>query len=269
MIWAVAESFERERLRTTFDEVPALYDRARPSYPPAVFHDLVALTELPAAARVLEIGCGTGQATIPLARRGYRITCIELGERLAAVARERLARFPAVDVINASFETWRPTEAGFDAVVAFTAFHWIDPDLRYAKSASLLRAEGTLAVIETKHVLPEGGDRFFAEVQEDYVALVPGADDGPPPHPDDVPDLADEIDATGAFRTIAAPRYLWDVTYTADDYIAVLDTYSGHRSLDDDTRGRLYERIRRRIEARPESTVRKTYLATLNVAKRL
>ena len=65
MIWAVGESSDRERLRATFDEVPELYDRARPSYPPAVFHDLVALAELPAAARVLEIG-------VAPARRRFR-----------------------------------------------------------------------------------------------------------------------------------------------------------------------------------------------------
>jgi hypothetical protein len=46
----------------------------------------------------------------------------------------------------------------------------------------------------------------------------------------------------------------------------VLDTYSGHHALDGETRDRLFERIRRRIEQRPEQKVRKTYLATLNVA---
>jgi hypothetical protein len=59
------------------------------------------------------------------------------------------------------------------------------------------------------------------------------------------------------------------VTSTADEYIAVLDTYSGHRALDVIARERLYTRVRRRIEARPEGTVRKTYLATLNVAQRV
>ena len=58
---------DRQRLRTTFDEPPELYDRARPSYPPQLFDDLIALVQLPTAARLLEIGCGTGIATVPLA----------------------------------------------------------------------------------------------------------------------------------------------------------------------------------------------------------
>src|SRR5712691_5001525 len=130
-----------------FEQVPELYDRARPVYPPEVFDDIVTLAGLYKGARVLEIGCGTGQATLPLAERGFQITCIELGEQLAALARRKLAAFPAVEVINAPFETWEPGAAGFDAVVAFTAFQWIDPELRYRKAASLLREAGALAVL--------------------------------------------------------------------------------------------------------------------------
>jgi hypothetical protein len=58
------------------------------------------------------------------------------------------------------------------------------------------------------------------------------------------------------------------VRYTADAYIAVLDTYSSNRALDPETRQQLYDRIRRRIGARSGPTVTKTYLATLNVARR-
>jgi SAM-dependent methyltransferase len=274
--YAVAEveqhDTQRRLLRATFEQLPALYDSARPRYPPQVFDDLVALGRLPDAARVIEIGCGTGQATLALAERRYRITCVELGEQLAAVARRNLVGFPEVEVINADFETWQPGLGEFDAVLAFTAFHWIAPDVRYAKAASLLRDHGVLAVVTTEHVLPPDGDDFFLEVQEDYEAVVP--DDpatkaGGPKPPDTILDLREEMTASGRFLNIAVRRYLWDVAYTADEYIGVLNTYSGHRALDDDTRERLLARIRRRVETRPGGQVRKTYLAMLNLAERL
>lgn len=230
----------------------------RPTYPAQVFDDLTALAELPPAGRIAEIGCGTGQATIPLAKRGYRITCVELGEELAAVARRKLSIFPGVEVITAAFETWDPPQAEFDAVVAFTAFHWIDPKLRYEKSASLLRGGGALVVLANQHVLPADGDQFFAEVQKDYEALTPddeGTKAGGPPLPDAVGDLSVEIEASGLFRNVAVRRYLWDVRYTADEYIAVLNTYSGHRALDDVTRDRLCARIRQRIAGRPGGSI--------------
>jgi SAM-dependent methyltransferase len=264
----------RQLLRTTFEQVPELYDRARPNYPPEVFDDLAALAQLRSAARIVEIGCGTGQATLALAKRGFQITCIELGEQLAAVARRKVANFQNVEVINANFESWQPQDAEFDAAVAFTSFYWIAPETRYTKTASLLRERGMLGIVSTKHVLPSDGDDFFVEVQEDYEAVVPDdpstkAGAGGPRAPDAVPDFSDEISASGCFRNVAARRYLWDVIYTADEYIGVLNTYSGHRALDEDTRERLLSRIHRRIESRPGREVRKSYLAILNVAERL
>ena len=131
-----------EERRATFDDVAELYERARPTYPDELFDDLVALTGLKPRSRVLEIGCDPGKATLPLAGRGLRVTCVELGASLSAVARRKLAFFPGVDVINADFETWRPERAELGAVVAFTSFHWIPPELPYLKSAALLRDAG-------------------------------------------------------------------------------------------------------------------------------
>lgn len=50
-----------------FDEVPELYDRARPTYPDELFADLTAITGVNERSSVLEVGCGTGQATRSLA----------------------------------------------------------------------------------------------------------------------------------------------------------------------------------------------------------
>src|ERR671939_1835642 len=260
---------DRRRLRTTFEEVPELYDRARPLYPAELFDDLVTLAGLRTGARVLEIGCGTGQATLPLAERGLEVVCVELGARLAAAARRKLAGFPRVEVVHALFEEWEAEEASFDAVVAFTAFHWIDPEMKYAKPARLLRPGGTLAVAETDHVQVEGGDPFWAEVQADYDAVVPSEDNRPPPRPEEVDDLRAELEETGLFAEVEVRRYLADVTYSAEEYIAVLDTYSPNRAMEPAKRERLFERIRRRVDASPGGRVRKTYLFTLNLARRL
>ena len=249
----------RRRRRTTFEQVPELYDRARPHYPAQLFDDLVAFVGLAAGSRVLEIGCGTGQATLPLAERGLDVVCVELGEQLAAVARRKLA----------AFEDWEASDQSFDAVVAFTAFHWVDPEVRYAKAARLLRPGGSLAVAETEHVLTEGGDPFWAEVQADYDAVAPSDRNRPPPRPEEIGDLRAQIEETGLFTGIEARRYLADVTYSAEGYVGVLDTYSPNRAMEESVRVRLFDLIRRRIDARPSRTVRKTYLFTLNLARRL
>jgi tRNA/tmRNA/rRNA uracil-C5-methylase (TrmA/RlmC/RlmD family) len=76
----------REQPRTTFDSAVDLYQQARPEYPEALFDTLVDTAGLNPGDRLLEVGCATGKATIPLARRGFRITCIEIGPDLAAAA---------------------------------------------------------------------------------------------------------------------------------------------------------------------------------------
>src|ERR687893_552443 len=91
---------DRDRLRTTFDGAALLYDEVRPGYPEELFDDVVSLSGIPSGGRILEVGCGTGQATLPLARRGYNILCVELGENLAAVARRNLAAYPRVGILT-------------------------------------------------------------------------------------------------------------------------------------------------------------------------
>jgi SAM-dependent methyltransferase len=256
---------ERLRLRTVFDDVAEAYDRARPTYPAAVFDDLAGLAGLRPGARLVEIGCGPGKATLALAERGYAVTCIELGARMAALARRNLAAYPAVEVLNVPFEPWQPEVADYDAVVAFTAFHWIDPDVRYQRAADVLRPGGHLGVLETKHV--SGGDPFWLEVQDDYVASGAAAERTPPPRPEDVPDLREELEASGRFDLVGVRRHLWSIEYDVDAFLEVLDTHSRQRGLDPAVRADLYERIQRRVRARPLPRVRTTYLGTLNVAR--
>jgi len=258
---------QREARRRTFDEVADLYAAARRPYPEEVVDDLVRLAGLAPHSAVVEIGCGTGQATLPLAARGLRITCVELGARLAAITRRNLADYSEVEVVHADFERWEAARHDYDAVVSFNAFHWIDPARRYELTARLLRPHGSLAFVEPRHVVPAGSDPIFLEMQEDYRAVGLVGDDQPGP-PEDVPDFRDEIEASGRFRDVVVRRHLFTRTYTANEYIALMETSSDHRLLPDDVRDELFRLKRRRIEARPDGTVEMAHLAILHVARR-
>ena len=107
---------DSSQLKATCDEEALLYHEARPGYPEALFEDVLSLPGIPPEGRILEIGCGTGQATVPFARRGFSILCIELGANLAAVAQRNLAPFPKVQIVSANFESWAGEEGGFDLV---------------------------------------------------------------------------------------------------------------------------------------------------------
>src|SRR6516165_4632366 len=188
---------DRDTLKTTFDSAAQLYQQARPEYPGELYDELVRLAQLRPGDRLLEVGCATGKATIPLARRGFGITCVELGADLAAEARRNLGGFPRVTIVNEAFEAWEPPQAGFGLVYAATAWHWIDPAVRYRKAWELLREGGHLAFWSATHAFPAGGDRFFHEIKDVYEeitgALAPGAHF---PEPGELPAERPEIAAT-------------------------------------------------------------------------
>ncbi len=177
---------------------------------------------------------------------------------------------PKATIEVANFEEWEPWEAGFDAVTAFAAFHWIAPELRYTKPARLLRPGGALAVVHGHHVLPDDGDPFFAEVQEDYDAVVPHPDNRAPEHPEEVgSEWGDEFRASELFDRVEELRRIDALAYTADEYVAVLGTFSDNLVLPAEQREELFRRIHERIAARPGGTVTKHQLLMLTVGRRM
>jgi SAM-dependent methyltransferase len=261
-------SKSRDSLKVTFDTAAELYDVARPDYPAALFDDLFALTGLQEGDRVLEIGCGTGKATRAVLERGVSVVCVELGARLADVARRNLAGMP-VEIHVGAFETWGAAPASFDLIYAATAWKWVDPQRRYEKAHSLLRPGGHLAFWSARHAFPKGFDPFFTEIQDVYGALgesEPG--EWPPPPPEDQADQSTDVVASGLFEDVQVRRYVWDATYTADEYIALLSTFSGHIAMEEAKRETLYREIRARLARRSDPRLRRHWLAILHVARR-
>ena len=263
---------ERNRLRTTFDEAALLYDEVRPGYPDELFDDVISLSRIPSGGRILEIGCGTGQATLPFARRGYRILCVELGENLAVLARRNLRSYSQVQVRTGPFEEWPLQESAFDLAISATAFHWLDPAVAYPKVARALRYGGSLALFWNVHVHSDESQGFFEAAQEIYEREAPeivGPEDHKGlPRPDEVPDRTGEIRDTGLFGEVITRSYQWDEPYDAEGYLRVLNTYSGHRSLRDDARERLFRGIAHLIDSEFGGRIVKGYLTTLYVAHR-
>jgi SAM-dependent methyltransferase len=128
-----------------FDEIADEYDRHRPAYPDALVDRACELARLARGARVLEIGCGTGQLTRSLLARGLRVTAVEPGEQLIARARDQLTG--EVRFVNAPLEEARLPHAHYSAVFSASAVHWVDPDVSWRKAADALVDGGTLALV--------------------------------------------------------------------------------------------------------------------------
>lgn len=255
-------------LRDTFESVADTYESARPSYPEVLFDDTVDIAGLGPGDRLLEVGCATGKATRPMLERGFTVVCVELGARLAESARRKLSGYP-VEVHVAPFEEWTTESAEFDLVYAATAWHWLDPEIRFRKAHHLLRPGGHLAFWSATHAFPEGFDPFFTEIQDVYAEIGeshPGV--WPPAPPEQTPDERADIDASDLFETVGLRRYLLSQRYETDDYIALLDTFSGHIAMPKERREHLYREIRARLSNRPTPGVDRHWSSILHVARR-
>lgn len=266
-----------------FDAVAEGYDRARPGYPSAMFDDLRSHGLGPASS-VLEIGCGTGQATRHLAELAGSVTCVELGSDLARLATRNLAAHEHVRVLVGAFEDVDLAARSFDIVFSATAFHWIDPSVAYPRAASLVRPGGALALATNTHV--GGGTQadILDDVSSLHLALCPELGPWRFPSATDLAataraggDIAhlwhrierrfeDAPDVSGLFAPPAVHVYEWTVTYDRDEYLEMLSTQSPYLGLDRDRRARLFDGIGAVIDSRLGGTVVKPYLTVLAVS---
>jgi SAM-dependent methyltransferase len=258
LIRRVAELDQQKR--TSFDAVAEQYDAVRPSYPAALIDDVLARS---GARRALEVGAGTGKATVMFAERGLDIVAVEPGAQMAAVLRERV-RGMRVEVVEAMFESCNLSN--FALAYAATSFHWIEPRVRYVKAAEALRPGGALALFmnEKAPMDPAMRAQFDAAYAEhfgwpawdpDYLAKTEAKWCG-------------EIDASGRFGAVHVGRFAWQTTYTSEQFVRLLDTYSDHRVQPDDKRLPLYAAMRAAID-RNGGSVEIPYVTLLFFALRL
>lgn len=243
--YAEADSMENKE---TFNRVANEYDRYRPVYPSPMFDDIFTYAKLQKEDSILEVGCGTGQATSGLVSKDYtNITCIELGSNLAQFTADKFKSYPSIQVINTSFEDWNHEEQLFKLLVSGTAFHFIAPEIGYRKAWKLLDDTGCIGLFWTVHV--PGYDQLHQEIRSHYIALASHLDDSQYPSPAEVIQERKEItERSGLFTDIKVKEYNWIQSCSSEEYVALLNTNSKHQQLSEDVRSTLLERIKRSID---------------------
>lgn len=210
----------------SFGSVAALYDAARPSYPPALIDDLMAF----APRQVLDVGCGTGKAARLLVERGCDLLGIEPDPSMAAVARSH-----GIRAEESTFEAWNPRGRTYDLIVSGQAWHWVNPEFGVPKAASLLPPGGHIGVFwnrgrpedETRRALEAVYLRLAPELAKTNVALNLSAE------PDD---RYAEFRNAGLFTDVEARTYPWDAVYDRAAWIDLTATQSDHVRLPEERR---------------------------------
>ncbi len=133
--------------------------------------NLLELLDPQPGERILDIGCGTGQLTEEIARRGAQVTGLDYSAEMLADARKN---FPELTFVLADASRFDFAER-FDAVFSNAALHWVkQAEGSVASIAAALRPGG-------RFVAEFGGHGNIATVQAALrTVLGPGADDQSP-----------------------------------------------------------------------------------------
>jgi SAM-dependent methyltransferase len=247
-----------------FDAVAENYDAYRPGYPEALVETLLAMTGLQVGSRILEVGCGTGKATLPFARRGFSMLCIEPGSNLASVARRNLKDYPRVAFEVVAFEDWVEREHEFDLVISAQAFHWVPKATGYAKAAKALKKNAHLALFWNMPVDPAG--EITLELERVYRERAPELVKGQRPIEDRIREREAEIASSGFFGDVITHRFPWSAQYDTPQYVGLLGTHSDHLRLSEEVRASLFEGVAQVID-RHGGAIEKPYLTVLHVAR--
>lgn len=262
--------------RLSFGSVAGQYDRHRPSYPAEMVDAVLEYAGAQPGDRILDVGAGTGRATLLFAQRGMRLTAIEPDSGMAAVASQQAATAGlTIETLSTDFEAADLPPAYFQALISGTAWHWVTPGLRNRLAARVLRPGGALAPFWNRpqwqdNPLRPAIDAVYREVEESFAAR-PSGPMNPAGAPAEIKSAAEwhELEFRGDrnFTDVTARVYDWPQRYTTEEYLALLGTHSDHILLPSSARERLFEGVGAAIDAAGGS-FELTYQTLLCLARR-
>lgn len=235
-----------------FDENVVMYDKYRPTYVAELYSDIIEYANITENSKILEIGCGTGNATLPFIKQGANVTAVELGENLSEYTKDKFSEYENFNIVNARFEDYN-TDEKYDLIFAATAFHWIKPEYAYSRCKDLLASNGVLATFWNTPRISRDNGELYSEIQALYAEYLP----------DNKEESASLIESkwyisrckhlSGYFETydytsLFFKLYQGKRKFNAGDYIGLLHTYSDHMALCEEKRNVFFAKIHSAIQ---------------------
>lgn len=267
--WYQTFTPDPEQRRSWYGSVAQTYDRVRPKYPQELLERVVELAAIPQFGSILEVGCGPGTATISLARMGFSMVCLEPSFETYKIASQNLAGYPDLEIINTNFEEWELTDRSFDAILAATSWHWIAPEHKHLKAASLLKAGGHLVLLWNTAMQPPID--IFADLADVLTHYVPTLAK--------YKHRETELSEIGVFAALAIDSGLFsdlheeyqsiEVHYSIDDYLQLLTTYSPCIALSPQSRAELLAKLRSILVLTCGDFIPLSYLSVFHVMTKI
>lgn len=241
-----------KNLGWTFDTASTTYDKMRPGYPAELYKALFSYLPIGTDSRVVEVGPGAGQATLPVLQTGCTLTAVEYGKNFSDLCREKFRDFPGFSVITGKFEDTSFAENSVDLVFSATAFHWIPEETGYPKVFAMLRHGGAFARFanhadrwKDNPPLAEEIDRLY----ERYYYKYYGTD--PEPQKEFGEEQAEKISRIAekyGFEDIRYSLFHRVRSFSPQEYTALIGTYSDHIAMEEGIRTEFFAKIEEAIQ---------------------
>lgn len=245
------------------------YQQVRPRYPQALIDRILEITQLSSRSSLLELGCGPAIVTPAFAQLGGPLLAIEPNPDFARIAQETCQIYPNVNIQNCLFEEWELEPKTFDAVIAASSFHWINPDIGYPKAKAALRSGGHLILLWNKEMQPSYEIyQQLATVYADHAPALNRAYETQAEQLEILNQLGNLSIASGHFKDMVSESLTVSVTYSIDQYLLLLNTYSPHLKLEPEPKQKLFDGLRQVLEQQGE-TIDLSYVSAFHIVKPL
>ncbi len=267
--WFNTDTYTVEQRKTWYSGVANAYNKARPGYPQKLISRVVEVAQLDKDAIILEVGCGPGTATTSFAELGFSIICLEPSLEACQLARQNCAQYPDVEIKNTTFEEWELEPARFNAVLSATAFHWIPSEIGYPKAADALQDNGSLILLLNMQVQPSY--EVYQVLHKVYQAQAPslGQYETRETQEENFRSFGQFAIDSGRFEDLVSEELVCEVSYSIDDYLTLLSTYSPYIALDQEKRDSLFEGLREVLEKNFGESIETSFLSGFHIARKI
>ena len=238
-------------LEWTFDTVASAYEKFRPEYPNELYEMIFEYITLDKSCNAVEIGIGGGQATLPFLKTECKLTAVEYGEKFSEICREKFKEYPDFSVITGKFEDIDMSDNMYELVYSASAFHWIPEDIGYTKVLAMLKSGGVFARFanhpyRAKDNLPlsEEINRIYGQY---YYKYYNKKQETPAEYCKEQVLQRARIAEKYGFTDIKYAMFHRTRTFSANEYVTLLGTYSDHVAMEEGVREKFFSEIERVI----------------------
>lgn len=233
-------------LNWTFDTVASTYEKLQPGYVDELYQTIFDYAPINNTSRVVEIGIGGGQATLPFLKTGCNLTAVDYGENFCEICREKFKSYPNFSAVSGKFEDIE-LNGEYDLIYSASAFHWIPEEIGYKKVFDTLKDGGVFARFANHPYRDKGKPELSAEIDQIYEEYYYKFYNKEPKSP------VEYTEQQAYDRALIAEKYGFsDIqyklfhrtrTFSAKEYIMLLGTYSDHIAIEDTIRNEFFSKI--------------------------